>query len=291
MQTALQLIITALQIGSIYVLFSLGLTLIFGVMKIVNFAHGQFFTLSALLVAALVPWFIGHGFGITLAYLASAIIGVLASVVLGMLSYQLGFRFFQRDLTGSFILSTGLVLLLEGAFLQYFGGAVRTIPPVVTGNVTIFGVNLTAQRLLLGIAAIAATAIMYWVLSGTRFGKAMRAVSIDHEAAMLQGIPYRHIAFYGFAVATFLGAVAGALLAPISVISPVLGADYLIKGFIAVIIGGLGSVPGAIIGSLFIAAIESVGGFYYDPSVANLAIFVLVMVVLLVKPNGLLGSK
>ncbi|RYG09544.1 MAG: branched-chain amino acid ABC transporter permease, partial [Burkholderiales bacterium] len=173
----------------------------------------------------------------------------------------------------------------------YYGGAVRTIPAVITGNITVFGVNLTLQRLLLGLVAIVATAAMYWVLSATRFGKAMRAVSIDHEAAMLQGIPYRRIAFQGFAVATFLGAVAGALLAPISVITPVLGSDYLIKGFIAVIIGGLGSVPGAIVGSLFIAMIESVGGFYYDPSVANLAIFVLVMVVLLVKPNGLLGSK
>lgn len=291
MQTALQLVVTALQIGSIYVLFSLGLTLIFGVMKIVNFAHGQFFTLSALLVAALVPWFTAQGYDITLAYLFSASIGVVASVLLGMLAYQFGFRFFQRDLAGSFILSTGLVLLLEGAFLHYFGGAVRTVPPVIVGNVNIFGVNLTSQRLLLGLVAIVATGAMYWVLSATRFGKAIRAVSIDYEAAMLQGIPYKRIAFQGFAVATFLGAVAGALLAPISVITTVLGSDYLIKGFIAVIIGGLGSVPGAIFGSLFIALIESIGGFYFDPSVANLAIFVLVMIVLLVKPNGLLGSR
>lgn len=291
MQTLLQLVVTALQIGSIYILFSLGLTLIFGVMKIVNFAHGQFFTLSAMLVAVLVPWFMAQGQGIVLAYLCAAVVSVLASVALGMLCYQFGFRFFQRDLAGSFILSTGLVLLLEGAFLHYFGGVVRTIPPVIAGTVQIFGVNLTSQRLVLGLFAVMATVAMYWVLSATRFGKAMRAVSIDHEAAMLQGIPYRHIALYGFAVATFLGAMAGALLAPISVVSPVLGSDYLIKGFIAVIIGGLGSVPGAIVGSLFIASIESVGGFYYDPSIANLAIFVLVMVVLLVKPNGLLGGK
>lgn len=291
MQTALQLIVTALQIGSIYILFSLGLTLIFGVMKIVNFAHGQFFTLSALLVAALVPWFAAHGYSVTLAYLWSAGIGVVTSVLLGMLVYQFGFRYFQRDLTGSFILSTGLVLLLEGVFLHYFGGAVRTVPSLVSGNVNILGVNLTSQRLLLGLVAIMAAGAMYWMLSATRFGKAMRAVSIDHEAAMLQGIPYKRLAFQGFAVATFLGAVAGALLAPISVITPVLGSDYLIKGFIAVIIGGLGSIPGAIIGSLFIAMIESIGGFYFDPSIANLAIFVLVMVVLLVKPNGLLGSR
>jgi branched-chain amino acid transport system permease protein len=290
MHTALQLLITALQIGSIYILFSLGLTLIFGVMKVVNFAHGQFFTLAALLVSVLVPWLALQGWPLLPAYMVAVVIAVGAAVLLGMLTYQFGFRFFQRDLSGSFILSTGLVLLLEGAFLHYFGGVVRTVPPIIAGNITVLGVTLTSQRLLLGLVAIAATGVLYWVLIVTKFGKAMRAVSIDHEAAMLQGIPYKSIAFQGFAVATFLGAVAGALLAPISVISPVLGADYLVKGFIAVIIGGLGSIPGAIIGSLFIALIESVGGFYFDPSIANLAIFTLVMLVLLVKPHGLLGK-
>ncbi|MES2260322.1 MAG: branched-chain amino acid ABC transporter permease [Pseudomonadota bacterium] len=290
MQTVLQLLITALQIGSIYILFSLGLTLIFGVMKIVNFAHGQFFTLAALLVSALVPWLALQGWALLPAYLVAVVIAVGAAVSLGMLTYQFGFRFFQRDLSGSFILSTGLVLLLEGAFLHYFGGAVRTVPPFIAGNVTLLGVTLTSQRLLLALVAMTATAVLYWILMVTQFGKAMRAVSIDHEAAMLQGIPYKRVAFQGFALATLLGAVAGALLAPISVISPVLGADYLIKGFIAVIIGGLGSIPGAIIGSLFIALIESVGGFYFDPSIANLAIFTLVMLVLLVKPHGLLGK-
>lgn len=290
MQTVLQLLITALQIGSIYILFSLGLTLIFGVMKIVNFAHGQFFTLSALLVSVLVPWLALQGWPLLPAYLLAVIIAVGAAVSLGMLTYQFGFRFFQRDLSGSFILSIGLVLLLEGAFLHYFGGAVRTVPPIVAGNITLLGVTLTQQRLLLGLVAMSATGVLYWVLMVTQFGKAMRAVSIDHEAAMLQGIPYKRVAFQGFAVATLLGAVAGALLAPISAITPVLGADYLVKGFIAVIIGGLGSIPGAIIGSLFIALIESVGGFYFDPSIANLAIFTLVMLVLLVKPHGLLGK-
>lgn len=290
MQTVLQLLLTALQIGSIYILFALGLTLIFGVMKIVNFAHGEFFTLAALLVSVLMPWLVVHDLPLLPAYLVAVVIAVGASVLLGMLTYQFGFRFFQRDLSGSFILSIGLMLFLEGIFLDYFGGGIRTVPTIFPGTVMLLGVTLTLQRLLLGLVAIAATGVLYWVLAVTRFGKAMRAVSIDHEAAMLQGIPYKRIAFQGFAVATLLGAVAGALLAPISPISPVLGADYLIKGFIAVIIGGLGSVPGAIVGSLFIALIESIGGFYFDPSFANLLIFILVMLVLMVKPHGLLGK-
>ena len=118
----------------------------------------------------------------------------------------------------------------------------------------------------------------------------MRAVSIDHEAAMLQGIPYKKIAFHGFMIATFMGALAGAIMAPLAMISPTVGSDYLVKGFIAVIIGGLGSVPGAIVGSLFIGMIESFGGYFFDPSLANIAIFVLVIFTLLVRPNGLLKN-
>jgi len=290
MQTLLQLILTGLQIGSVYMLFSLGLTLIFGVMKIVNFAHGQFFTLSAMLVAVLVPWLLMQGLPLSAAFGLAVLGGIAASVVLGMLLYQFAFRFFQRDLAGSFILSVGLVLLFEGAFLHYFGGAVRSVPPIIDGTVSIFGTAVTLQRLILCLVAFGFTFALYWVLTRTRLGKAMRAVAIDHEAAMLQGIPYKRIAFHAFAMATFLGAVAGAIMAPISTVTPTVGADYLVKGFIAVIIGGLGSVPGAIVGSLFIAFIESFGGYYVDPSSANMAIFVLVMLILLLRPKGLMGN-
>ena len=289
MQTVLQILLTALQIGAIYVLFSLGLTLIFGVMRVVNFAHGQFFTLAALLVAVIDPWLVRQGWSGPLAYLVAMAGGVGAAIAVGAIVYRFGFRYFQRDLTGSFILSVGLVLLSEGVFLDVFGGAVRVVPPIIRGDLQIVGVTVAAQRLVLAAVAVAATALLYWVLAATRFGRAMRAVAIDHEAAMLQGIPCERIAFQGFLIAPTLGAVAGAIIAPISAVTPVLGADYLVKGFIAVIIGGLGSVPGAILGSLFIALIESVGGFLFDPSIANMAIFVLVMVVLMVRPSGLLG--
>lgn len=290
MQTFIQLILTALQIGALYVIFSLGLTLIFGVMKVVNFAHGQFFTLTALLIAVLFPFFSGLGWSHLMAFCMAITVSILASLVLGFLLYQFGFRFFQRDLAGSFILSVGFVLLIEGLLLHYFGGAVRSVPYFVEGSVVFLGVNITYQRLFLIFVALVFTALLYWVLGHTKTGKAMRAVSIDHEAAMIQGIPYKKIALTGFLIATFLGALAGAIMAPLAMVSPTVGADYLVKGFIAVILGGLGSVPGAIVGSLFIGLIESFGGFYFDPSIANIAIFVLVMIALLVRPNGLMGN-
>lgn len=289
MQTLFQLTLTALQIGSVYVLFALGLTLIFGVLRIVNFAHGQFFTLSALIVSVAIPWLVSRGVPVQLAYLEGFIAGVVLASGLGALVFRFAFRRFQRDLAGSFILSAGFVLLFEGIFRNVFGGAVRSVPPLVDGNVAFFGATLAAQRLILCAVAVALAGGLLWSLNATRLGRAMRAVSIDHEAAMLQGIPYNAIAFRGFVVATALGAIAGALIAPVSIVSPDFGESYLVKGFIAVVIGGLGSVPGAILGSLFIAFIESFGGFWFDPSSANLAIFVLVMLVLLVRPKGVLG--
>ncbi|MDZ5431933.1 branched-chain amino acid ABC transporter permease [Pseudomonas fluorescens] len=289
MATLLQLVLTTIQIGAVYILFALGLTLIFGVLKIVNFAHGQFFTLSALVVAVVIPWLIGLGYSLFIAYIVSLVLGVVSATLLGAVIYQLGFKRFQRDMMGSFILSAGLVLLFEGIYLDVFGGAVRSVPALIDGAVSFLGVRLSAQRLLICIIAVVLTAVLTWVLAKTKFGNALRAVSIDHEAAMLQGIPYKTIAFRGFLFATLIGAIAGALVAPVSSVSPTFGDSFLVKGFIAVIVGGLGSVPGAIIGSLLIASIEAFGGFYFDPSSSTLAIFVLVMLVLLVRPKGLLG--
>jgi branched-chain amino acid transport system permease protein len=289
MENLFQLLLTTAQIGSVYVLFALGLTIIFGVLKIVNFAHGQFFTLSALLVSVVIPWLTGQGFPVFSAYAIGLVVGIVSATLFGIVTYLIGFRLFQRDMVGSFILSAGLVLLLEGVYLELFGGAVRSVPSLIEGTVSIFGAGVSAQRLLICVIALVLTVGLSWVLAKTKFGTALRAVSIDHEAAMLQGIPYKSIAFYGFCFATLIGAIAGALIAPISSVSPTFGDSFLVKGFIAVVIGGLGSVPGAIIGSLLIAAIEAFGGFYADPSSASLAIFVLVMLMLLVRPNGVMG--
>lgn len=289
MQTAIQLTLTSLQIGAVYILFSLGLTLIFGVMRIVNLAHGHLFAVSALVVASVTPWLAGTGMPVPAAYLLSVIAAVGVAMALGLLIYLFGFRYFQRDMVGSFILSIGFVLLLDGVLLKAFGGAVRSVPQILPGNVSILGGTVTAQRLALCIAAIVITVVLYGTLTQTKLGKALRAVSIDYEAAMLQGIPYNRMALAGFMIAAALAALAGALIAPVTIVSPVIGADYLIKGFIAVIIGGLGSVAGAILGGLFVATIETLGGFYFDPTWATIAIFVLVIIVLLVRPEGLFG--
>lgn len=289
MQTALQLVLTTLQIGAVYILFSLGLTLIFGIMRVVNFVHGHFFALSALMVSVLVPRIAGWGLSVQAAYLVGAAGAIGLTMALSYVAYRFGVARFLRDMEGAFILTMGMALFLDGLFLAAFGGAVRAVPQIIPGAVSLFGVPMTIQRLVLCIVALAVTVFLYWGLASTKLGKALRAVAADHEAAMLQGIPYNRIAMTGFLLASLLAAVAGALIAPVSVVSPVMGTDYLMKTFIAVVVGGLGSIPGAIVGALFIALIEAVGGYFFDSSTATISMFILVIVVLLFRPKGLLG--
>lgn len=290
MQDNLQLLFTALQISSVYILFSLGLTIIFGVLKVVNFAHGQFFTFSALVLSLALSWLAPHVGNPVVVYLLAGLAGLAACLLFGLVLYQFGFKRLERDMIGSFILSAGLVLFFEGLMLEIFGGAVRPVPALIDGNVDLLGLSVSKQRLVLFVFAVALTTLIITLLRSTKFGKALRAVAIDHEAAMLQGIAYRKIALYGFLIATGVAAIAGMLIAPVAAVTPTLGDSYLVKGFIAVVVGGMGSIVGAIFGSLLIALLESFIGFYFDPSAANLTIFVIVMLVLLIKPKGFFGN-
>jgi branched-chain amino acid transport system permease protein len=291
MDIYVQLFMNSLQISSVYILFSLGLTLIFGVMKVVNFAHGEFFTTVLLLMSLAVPWLVGASLPLAVAYALAAVGSLAATLALGLLLYHFAFKRFQRDMIGSFVVSVGLALLIQGLFLEIFGGAPRKLPTLIEGTVKFMGGSITIERLILSGIAVFVAVVMCIVIAKTKLGKSLRAVAEDHEAAMLQGIPYRRTAVIGFLLATLLAAIGGMLMAPVSVITPTVGSDYLIRGFIAIVIGGLGSIPGSIIGAVLIAVIESVGGFYFDPSWATIAMFVIAIVILLIRPQGLMGKN
>lgn len=290
MDLYVQLVVNTLQVGAVYVLFSLGLTLIFGVMKIVNFAHGEFFTAAALAMSVVVPW-LAKALGITgiPAFILAFVASIIVVSLLGLVVFKFGFERYLRDLIGSFIVSIGFVLLLEGVYLEIFGGAPRVIAPIIPGVANILGAAITWQRLAICVLALLITGGLYLLVARTKLGLALRAVAEDQEAAMLQGMKYKCIALQGFLIGCGLAAAAGAFMAPLTAITTFMGSDFLIKAFIIIIIGGLGSIPGAIIGGFIIAAIESFGGYYFDSSTATIALFVLVIVGLLVRPQGIMG--
>jgi branched-chain amino acid transport system permease protein len=212
-------------------------------------------------------------------------VGLLAAAL-----YFIGFERYLRDLIGSFILSLGLLLLLEGVYLWIFSGAPRVVAKVLPGQVALAGAAMETQRLVICGLSLAFTIGLYLFVRHSKLGKALRAVADDREAAMLQGIRYRRTSFYGFMIGSGLAAVSGGLMAPLTPITPALGGDYLTKAFVIIIIGGLGSIPGAIIAGFLIAAIESTVGYFFDLSYATIAMFVLVIGFLLVRPQGLLGD-
>jgi branched-chain amino acid transport system permease protein len=211
-------------------------------------------------------------------------VGLLAAAL-----YFIGFERYLRDLIGSFILSLGLLLLLEGVYLWIFTGAPRVVPKVLPGQVSLAGGAMETQRLVICGLSLVFTVTLFLFVQHSRLGKALRAVAEDREAAMLQGIRYRRTSFYGFMIGSGLAAASGGLMAPLTPITPALGSDYLTKAFIIIIIGGLGSIPGAILGGFLIAAIESMAGYFLDLSYATIAMFALVIGFLLVRPEGLLG--
>ena len=290
MELVAQLFINTLQIGVVYVLFSLGFTIIFGVMKIVNFAHGEFFALAALLMAFLVNTAAGEfGLPLWVGYAGGFFGAVVAVFLLGLVVYRPVFKRYLRDLVGSFIVSVGLLLLLQGIFLEVFGGVPQVVPRWGDNTISILGGRITELRLAISLIALAIMVLAYLLIQQTRLGMALRAMAEDHEAAMLQGIRYRRIALYGFLIGSVLAATAGALIAPLTAITPSVGGDYLVKAFIIVIVGGLGSITGAISAGFLIALIESMGGFFLDPSLTTVALFMLVIVFLVLRPQGIMG--
>lgn len=285
-----QLLLNTVQIGAIYVLFSLGLTLIFGVMRIINFAHGEFFSFVAILIAVLIEWEAGAlGLPLVIRYLLAFLVSLVALLAVAFVIFKFGFSQVLGDLVSGFILSLGLVLLLQGGMMEIFGGYPRSVPPLIEGAVHIFGGAIANQKLLICFLALATTGTLLFIVSHTKLGMALRAVAIDREAAMLQGINYRRIALYGFLIGSTLAALAGALIAPLAVILPSMGSPFLIKAFMIVIIGGLGSISGAILASFLIAGIESFGAFYFNLPAATMAMFMVVALVLVFRPEGLLG--
>jgi branched-chain amino acid transport system permease protein len=291
MDLFIQLLFNTMQIGSVYVLFSLGLTLIFGTMKIINFAHGQLFAASALLISWLMPKMTASlGWPVWLEYIACFLAAVLFIAALSLLMYWGGFQKFTRDLLGSFTLSLGFLFVAQGVLLAFFGGAPRETPRLVSGDVSILGGMVSSQRLLILAVAIAVTVALNAFVRNSRLGHALRAIADDHEAAMLQGIRYRQVSCYGFAIGSVLAAIAGGLIAPLISTTPAVGDDYLVKAFIIIIVGGLGSIPGAILASFLVAAIESFGGYYFDLTIAAIASNVLVIAFLLLRPQGFMGQ-
>lgn len=291
MELIIQILLNGLQTGAVYVLFAIGLTLIFGVMRIVNFAHGEVFTGAAFVTFFVVTWGAQNTeLSRWLLYVVAFALAAIFAALLGAFMYEVLFRRLAGDMIAGLLVAVGASLALQTIYRISFGSAPRRVPSLVAGETQIGDVYITYERLTIVAVAIIVTVALTLYLKYTKIGLALRAVSEDKEAAIMQGINYRKISRNGLMLGAMLAAVAAVLIAPASVVHPVIGVDLLMKGFIIVILGGLGKMVGAIYAGFLLGMLESAAATLINVTFATMLAFVAVVIVLLLRPEGLMPN-
>ena len=279
----IQALLNGFGLAVVYVLVALGLTLIFSILEIINFAHGEFYMLGGF--AAYYLCAVGG-----LNYVATLVLAVLLVGLAGVVAERLVFRHLRGKTLNAFIVSLGLLWVLQATAQLSFGVLDKSVPSAVSGIVRVGGVIVSRERLFVILTAVALIIGLYLFLKFTRTGQAMRAVAQDAEAAALQGINIELTSALGFGIGCALAGAAGALLAPIFAVSPTMGALPVVKAFIIIIVGGMGSLPGAVLGGLLLGAVEGVGTLFMSSAAVNILGFLMVIAILLLRPRGLLGA-
>lgn len=279
-------VLNGLMTGAVYALIALGLTLVYGVLHIINFAHG------ALLTAAMFAVFVLH--------VAFGIDPYLSILLLAPLFFALGYGL-QRFVIGPashgddqniLLVTLGLSILIENGLLAVFRSDTRTIDVPYGFNVVEIGPLLLSQPKLIGLAGSVSVAILLWLfMVRTDTGKAIRAVAKERLGATLMGIDVAHVYAITFGLGCACLAVAAALLMPSFYVNPRVGNAFVLVAFTIVVLGGMGSIAGALIGGLFIGMVESVSGLLLGESLGQIGIFLIFILVLLLRPTGLFGAK
>ncbi|MBB3182097.1 branched-chain amino acid ABC transporter permease [Variovorax sp. Sphag1AA] len=284
-EALLQQLLNGLSIGFGYALIALGLTLAFGVLHIINFGHGEVVMLGALTVV-LANKLLG------LPYLAALPLAMLVGAIVGWVFDWLAVSPLLRRADGrtDILLTTFAVgVLFNQAVLSVWGPAPARVDGL-QGRIELAGVGLSAQRLFVIVASIVALVVLDLLARRTRFGVEMRALAQSEHAARVVGINVKSVGTRAFLLAAVVGGLGGALLAPITSYSPMLGQAVLIKAFVIVVLGGLGSAGGAVLCALAVGVIEAMLGLVMEEGMAAATVYSLMLVVLLVRPQGLAGA-
>jgi branched-chain amino acid transport system permease protein len=270
--------------GTIYALLAGGLTLIWGVMRIVNLAHGEFLMLGAFATFYLFQPLGGNPL-VTIPLTAPVFFVVGALFYLVIIRRILG----ASELM-SLLLTFGMSIFIINTGILVWTAEFRTVE-WVTGSLEIFGVIVSRPRLIAGVIAVCISLSMYWMLQRTRIGTAIRAVSYDREIAEQCGINTNTIYIIVFGLGTVLGAAAGSLASTIFAFNPLVGQHFILKAFAVTVLGGMGNFLGALIGGLIIGVVESLAAYFFSVHLSAAVAFVIIIITLLVRPSGIMGEK
>jgi len=277
-------VIIGIQLGSQYVLVALGLTLIFGILDISHFAHGHMYMIGAyLLYIIVVRGGVNYWLALVVCMAALAVAGVVVE------------RAVYRPLRGqpqinTFIAAIGLILFLE-ALVRGIQPKALSVPKPIDKNLNFLGTSMEVQRLIVIIGAIFFIVLLQLFIKKTRMGTAIEAMAQDREGAALVGISVNRMSALTFAVATALAAVAAVLMAPLAFVSPEMGSVLILKAFVIVVIGGLGSMKGAIVGGYLLGILEALAIAYVSSAYKDVFAFGVLIIILAIRPTGLFGGR
>jgi branched-chain amino acid transport system permease protein len=284
LQVLIQTFINGISSSLIYVLFALGLTLIVGIFNTFNFAHAEF-----VMIAGFVTYFVVNVW--KLPYAVSFIMALTIVSMLGIIfEKSIFFPMRRRPSIQSSLATYGAVGFLQTGALIIWGGNVQGVKPLISGQFHFGSLVFPLDRLPVVIGALLMLIILFLFIQRTKMGLAIRAVQQDEEAASLQGINVARVRIVVWVVASSLAGAAGILLAPISYVDPFMGNILILKGFAIVILGGLGSIPGALIAGFILGFVDSFGMTYLG-TYSYMFAFGIIILVLLFRPQGLMGRR
>jgi len=283
-------IINGLQIGSIYALISLGYTMVYGIAQLINFAHGDIIMVGAYVSLFSIPMFTKIGLPVWLTMVPAIIVCIL----LGMLTERVAYRPLRNSpRISNLITAIGVSLLLENSFMKIFTPNTRPFPKVFTQPPILIGdLHLNFGTVVTILVTLTLSIALQYFMKKTKYGKAMLATSEDYGAAKLVGINVDHTIQLTFAIGSGLAAVAAVLyVAAYPQVQPLMGSMPGIKAFIAAVLGGIGILPGAVLGGFILGIVESLTRAYISSQLADAIVFSILIIVLLVNPTGILGKN
>ena len=280
----IQAIANGFALGWMYVLIALGLTLILSIMGILQLAHGEVY-----MIGAYVTYFLCVSLGVNL--YASMIISMVVMGVFGVILEKFLFRPAQRQILPPIVVSLGLTLILMSFAVTQFGLKEKSIPRLAEGSLMFFDSAVPKDRIIAVGFAVALLLLLYLFLKRTKYGQAMIASAQSPEGALLRGINPNRMSSLAMAIGCALAAAGGTLAGSILMLNPSMGTFPLMKGLVIIVLGGMGSLLGAAVGGIILGLIDGILPVAFEPGIASVAPFIIVIIILLVKPQGLFGHE
>jgi branched-chain amino acid transport system permease protein len=298
MKLIIEQLLNGLTIGSFYALIALGYSMVYGVMKLINFAHGDLFTLGSFIGYTFLVMgtaYVTSIFGIWGGMIAAMIVAAIIIGTMGLIVERLAYRpIYPAGRLPAVVSALGVSIIIQNSIMVIWGARPQAYTSDVIPNymLNIAGLRITILQIIILILSFLFMGILYYIIQKTTFGAAIRACALDRETAALMGININLIIFFIFALGPALGGTAGVMVGMYyRKITFIMGWNYGLKAFTATILGGIGNIPGAMIGGILLGILEMLGSVYISTAYKDVFVFLILILVLIFRPTGILGEK